>query len=607
MDHGCWCSTMPTMLVFSLRQRHLSKYLPPSRHGSVLITSRTRRAAMQMVENSDVILIEPMHDAAAHALLHRKLGDKVDRSDGIAELAAALDYMPLALVQAAAYIRERAPRCSVRQYLGEYRQSDSRKTSLLNQEAGHLRRDEAASNSVLVTWQISFDHLRSTRKSSADLLSLMSFFDRQGIQESLLHSPSSTANNDDFEQDVVTLRDYSFITATKDKETLEMHSLIQLATRTWLENQGQLDKWREQFISNLSAELPIGEHENWEKCKTLFPHARVAMTQRPKGEEMLKKWASLLYKAAWYALRRGRVDETEQMSIISMEVRRAVLGEEHADTLSSMEMVASAIELKGKYKEAEAINRQTLARKEKVLGPEHLATLLSMSNLAVVLIRQEKYKEAEAITRQTLAQYNKVLGPDHQQTLINRGNLALALERQGNYEEAEAIDTQTLAQKEKVLGPEHPTTLTSMSNLALVLDRRGKCKEAEAMNRQTLARREKVLGPAHPDTLASVYCLAHLLAKQRCYKESLTLYERACAGYDTTLGNDHPATRACRKHYDEAKSDATEKQRVGILSPVIPNSSVSAHASKVSKLSRGLAKIGIHMSTSRNKGTSLYK
>ncbi|KAF2022819.1 hypothetical protein EK21DRAFT_119353 [Setomelanomma holmii] len=159
-------------------QRHLCEYLPPSRHGSVLVTSRTRRAAMQIVEDSDVMLIEPMHDAAAHALLCKKLGDKINRNHDIAELAKTLDYMPLALVQAAAYIRDRAPRCSVQQYLDKYRQSDSRKTSLLNQAAGHLRRDKAASNSVIITWQISFDHVRSTRKSAADLLSLMSFFDR---------------------------------------------------------------------------------------------------------------------------------------------------------------------------------------------------------------------------------------------------------------------------------------------------------------------------------------------------------------------------------------------------------------------------------------------
>lgn len=208
------------------------------------MTSRTRRAARHIVEDSDIILVEPMDRAAAHTLLCRKLGDIGHRDGGITELAAALDYMPLALVQAAAYIRERALRCSVRQYLEDCRQSNSKKESLLSQEGDRLRRDQAASSSVLVTWQISFDYIRSKRQSAANLLSLMSFFDRQEIHEDLLRNRGSTANNcvptsgvdDGFGDDVLTLRDYSFITATKDEMTFEMHSLVQLATHKRLES-----------------------------------------------------------------------------------------------------------------------------------------------------------------------------------------------------------------------------------------------------------------------------------------------------------------------------------------------------------------------------------
>ncbi|KAH8710282.1 hypothetical protein GQ44DRAFT_830396 [Phaeosphaeriaceae sp. PMI808] len=101
----------------SALQQHLSTYLPSTRHGSVLVTSRTKRVAMQVVEDSDIIPIKPMDDAAAHALLCEKLGDIQEEDDSIAKLATTLDHMPLALVQVAAYIRERTPRCSVRQYL----------------------------------------------------------------------------------------------------------------------------------------------------------------------------------------------------------------------------------------------------------------------------------------------------------------------------------------------------------------------------------------------------------------------------------------------------------------------------------------------------------
>jgi Tfp pilus assembly protein PilF len=472
-----------------LLQQRLSEYLPSNKHGSVLVTSRTKRAATQVVEDSDIIPIEPMHNTAAHALLCKKLGDTEEKDDSVAKLATTLDYMPLALVQAAAYIRERAPRCSVRQYLEEYRQSDSRKTSLLNREAGHLRRDAAASNSVLITWQISFDHIRKRRQSAAGLLSLISFFDRQGIQEALLRRQSSTARRDvsavptedEFEEDVLALRDYSFITVTKDAETFEMHSLVQLATRTWLESEGHLDKWRKQFISNLCAELPTGEHENWDKCQALFPHVRSALAQRPKDRESLEMWALLLYKAAWYAWQQGRAGEAEEMSVMSMEVRSEVLGEEDAETLSSIGMVGLAMELGGKYEEAEAMHRQTLARYEKVLGHEHPDTLTSMSNLANVLDSQGKYEEAEAMHRKTLARREKVLGHEHPDTLTSMNNLASVLDSQGKYEEAEAMHRKTLARREKVLGHEHPATLTSINNLAFVLDRQGQYEEADQL------------------------------------------------------------------------------------------------------------------------------
>lgn len=64
-----------------------------------------------------------MDDESAYALLRKKLRNISGENDdsSIAQLAKELDRMPLALVQAAAYIQERAPRCSMQQYLDQYR------------------------------------------------------------------------------------------------------------------------------------------------------------------------------------------------------------------------------------------------------------------------------------------------------------------------------------------------------------------------------------------------------------------------------------------------------------------------------------------------------
>jgi hypothetical protein len=116
--------------------------------------------------------------------------DSLSDVDVAADLVKVLDLIPLAISQAAAYIQKRAPRSSVQQYLDDFRKSEGKRARLLSRALGDLRRDlrqdGGASNAILTTWQVTFDHVRSERPSAADLLSLMSFFDRQGIPESLL-------------------------------------------------------------------------------------------------------------------------------------------------------------------------------------------------------------------------------------------------------------------------------------------------------------------------------------------------------------------------------------------------------------------------------------
>jgi len=248
--------------VSGFQERPLWEYLPQIQHGSVLVMTRSRAAAVQLVEERDIIAVEPMDEVHAIALLQRKLGTQSDREDTI-ELVAMLDFMPLAIVQAAAYIGQRASRCSIRQYIKKFQKTDRSKTSLSTHKASHFRRDQDARNSIIITWQISFDYILQERPSAADLLSLISSFDRQGIPEGLLRNggesrsrhenlkssggnnerheneqresePTDSESNDKFEDDILMLRNYSLIFTNTDK-TFGMHRLVQLATRTWLE------------------------------------------------------------------------------------------------------------------------------------------------------------------------------------------------------------------------------------------------------------------------------------------------------------------------------------------------------------------------------------
>ena len=406
------------------RRPPMSAYLPQSQNGSILVTSRSQAVALKLVEEKDILAVQPMAPPHALTLFEKKLGP-LGQGDDIADLAAALEFMPLAIVQAAAYISRRAPRCSVQQYLKDFQKGDRRRTSLLNYEGGQLRRDWQAQNSIIITWQISFEHIRQTWPSAADLLSLMSFFDRQGIPEVLIRNRAEIGNghrsqekpdkhdgreeeednedntsecteNDGFEDDVQTLRDYSFLSVGTDR-TFEMHGLVQLATRKWLEANGKLEQWKQCYIKNLSAEFPNGEYENWSYCRALFPHAKSAITQRPEAEGSLREWASLLYNAARYAWRKGSITEAVDLSEMAMKVRKKTLGQEHEETLSSMNMVGLAYSLGGRWKEAEELDMQVTKIRKRVLGEEHLDTLNSIANLASIYWNQGRWKEAEEL------------------------------------------------------------------------------------------------------------------------------------------------------------------------------------------------------------------
>lgn len=388
----------------------------------------------------------------------------------------------------------------------------------------------------------------------------MSFFDPQRIQEYLLRCHNGTApesvsavgTDDDFEDAVLLLRDYSFIEMTRDVDTFKMHSLVQLATRTWLENEGQLDKWRNQFIINLRRELPQATYENWKKCGALFPHARTALIQRPRDQQSLIEWFDLLYNAAAYAWQSCKTVDSEQMSVAAMEVAKEVFGERGIETLETMRKVGHAKELAGKLEESETICRQTLGISEKVLGHEHPMTLADMKRLVQVLEHLGKHKEAEAICRQTLLMLGEVLEHRDPRTLDCIVTLAWTLQKQSEYEEAEKLLRHALSCFEDPSMYERPGVWICLAYLISVVNDQGKDKEAEEMYRQTLTRAEKLLGPEHRTTLFMVLSVAKFLEERHHFDEVLSLFKRAHAGHQSVYHEDHIAIRDCVWRYDHA-------------------------------------------------------
>jgi hypothetical protein len=223
--------------ITSSSVRHsLSGYLPSSANGSIVITSRSRKVAEGLIEyEEDILEVGPMDEDTAVTLLRKKLKrhDADTAQSNSDNLVQQLDYMPLAITQAAAYINQRAPRITISTYLETLRRSDDDRAQLLQMDIRDPRRDGLASSSIMATWYISFEHIRRTRDSAARLLALMSLFDREAIPDHLLRGQyiEDQGGITDLEEDIATLRAYYLIGPGVSDNLFDMHRLVQFSTK----------------------------------------------------------------------------------------------------------------------------------------------------------------------------------------------------------------------------------------------------------------------------------------------------------------------------------------------------------------------------------------
>jgi len=423
-------------------------YFPATEECCMLITSRTKSEAGRLVREINMVEVPPMDPEEAEKLLYKGLGS-VDDDTVVRHLAEALDFMPLALSQSMSYIQARAPRCTIKQYIEMIESGRRERTGLLRQDGCVPQRDRDASNSIILTWQISFTHIQSMRPTAADLLALMSFCDCQAIPECLLNvldsnTISATQGQDivgeGFDEDILTLRAFSFISNTKaQSNSWQMHRLVQDSMQWWLRDCGKYESSEAHYINRLNHVLPTGDYENWDICKLLLPHIGSAVSLNASERNLAVKQSEIMYKVAWFTYLQQNPALALKMAEGSTQLRRSWLGEKDDRTLLSTTLLALAKLLGGQWGEAEELFVKEMETSRTVLGAEHPSTLTSMANLASTFWNQGRWKEAEELFVKVIETSRTVLGAEHPSTLTSMANLASTYQNQGRWKEAEEL------------------------------------------------------------------------------------------------------------------------------------------------------------------------
>lgn len=527
----------------------LITYLPQtSRGGSVLITSRNRDVAFRLTDSvKNLIDVPYMSKEDAVALLCKKLPDDQSSDEEKFELVELLEYLPLAITQAASYISAKRTRMTIARYSNILRKNED----ILLRDMGDLRRDPTIPSSVLLTWHISFDQINEENRPAAELLFLMSVLDRQGIPQYLFQNEDK--DDLDFENRLAPLEEFSLITLEDSDRSFQMHRLVQMAIRSWLERHGEIDRWKQSAAELVAENLPIAEYPFWKTWEILLPHSEVTLDYVSSSMKSQLVHVRILHHTACYFIERGRYDAARERCQRALDIQQDLLPEDDIRVAHSLSTLATLKYFSGDDRrididEAEALSRRAVDIFERVQGKDHYNSMGARNTLAFTLLdtgHDRKIQEATEILRSILASKEQSLGLEHLETLESMNSLALALAMQHRYDEAEKLYRITLQTSFRRHGEDHPRTITSMENLAFLLNNRKKYEEAQDFAQRALDLRMRVLGEEHPHTLSTMILLSGILSSQGEAGEAEGLCRYALALHKTVFGSGASKTMEC--------------------------------------------------------------
>jgi serine/threonine protein kinase/tetratricopeptide (TPR) repeat protein len=299
----------------------------------------------------------------------------------------------------------------------------------------------------------------------------------------------------------------------------------------------------EAFLNQTLADL----YRSLGRYKEARPLQDRALAQRRQalGDDHPDTIASMQAQALLLRLQ-GEIREAEQHLDDALSRARRVLGEEHPTTLAVLSINGGIFRQVGRLADAEACWREVLEKRRRVLGDDHADTMYSINNMGYVLQDQGRLEEAGKFYREALEKRRRILGEDHRDTLISLNFVGYLLVAQGKLNEAEPFWREALEKRRRTLGDNHPQTINSLSNMGDLLQRQGRLAEAEPLLREAYEKRRRVLGAAHPLTLASIAGLAGALEAGARWNEAEPLRREAATNLARSKGIAHPETVVAR-------------------------------------------------------------
>ena len=377
------------LLIFdNLDNIHIADGYLPRTHlsGHVLITTRNKNCDGIPAEGVKINLLNA--NDSISLLLHRcGLGNDQRKEFRIEaqKIVDILGYLPLAIEQAASYIRSTQ---NIFEYVETYHQNQ--KAMLRDKPRGNYPYRE----SVFTTWKISFHQLEQTSPDSISLSQILAFMNPDETLVDFLKEGKVALqpelrrifeDNFRFRQGLRGLEDYSLIHVWDEGRRITIHRLVQDVIRD------DLDVLSPTSISTQVLQLAVAAFPwalpggNRDVCRRYYPQVTAILENVAKASDSTIRVMSCFQLSdllAFYLYNDGYYSGAVKYYERCLEISERALGEEHPDTLWSMNGLAAAYDSLGRSNEAVKIHEACLEIGKRALGEEHPDTLRSMNGLA---------------------------------------------------------------------------------------------------------------------------------------------------------------------------------------------------------------------------------
>ncbi|KAJ5190029.1 Acyl transferase/acyl hydrolase/lysophospholipase [Penicillium cf. griseofulvum] len=523
----------------------LKDYLPMSNQGAIVFTTRSNKVA-QYLAATDVIEIAEMDELKATLVLRNSLISKelLHDTESTRKLLSRLTFLPLAIVQAASFINEN--RLTLANYVDLLDGQEQSAISLLSEDFEDKGRYKSIRNPVATTWLTSFEQIRQQSRLATDYLCFISCIKEKDILISLL----PPASNIEQQKAIGLLSSYSFVRQRFEDSRLDMHRLVHLATRNWLQSVNLLRKCQLDVLLGLDMRFPDTDNSNRAQVRASIPHA-LQILHRTITEDPHPARVCLLHKVARCQIIEGRAKEAERLYSESIEIAETLYGPNSYYVFTGTYGLVDSYFGQGKMKKTVKLSEEIAERQKILHGPDSIETMHALWRLSRIYRITSNDDKARELCRKVIPYFLRTLGPGSMVMLDEIVSQASSYLFDPKLLVASELSLQSLHMNRTVFGSEDGRTLRAMCDMGIIYLKRWRLKEAEALFTEAFETKKRIFGGEHPTTIMLMGWLSVTLRCQGRRKEAIALRTECLRCSVKVYGLDHDITEI---HYSYLES-----------------------------------------------------